>query len=213
MNYFTYFFWLIAGETTLGHGRLLWNTMVWKKPKWIIPVSSVLREIIGNYAGIVFANSEEARALCHFSSKESPASATRYLSHFVPLVSVTDGPRGSYIGIKGEAVYIPPSPCVPVDTCGAGDAYASGILYSFLRGVSDVKGMGTLAAKVAATVVRQQGTRLSVHDAVELAESFAFHLNSSTIRSDIGSDHISSLWSGSTTTAPPFDRDQALVPT
>ena len=150
-------------------------------------------EIIGNYAGIVFANSEEARALCHFSSKESPASATRYLSHFVPLVSVTDGPRGSYIGIKGEAVYIPPSPCEPVDTCGAGDAYASGILYSFLRGVSDVKGMGTLAAKVAATVVRQQGTRLSVHDAVELAESFAFHLNSSAIRSDIGSDHISSL--------------------
>ena len=146
----------------------------------------LFREIIGNYADIVFANSDEARALSHFSSKESPISAARYLSHFVPLVSVTDGPRGSYIGVKGEAVYIPPSPCVPVDTCGAGDAYASGILYGILRGISDLKGMGTLAARIAATVVGQQGTRLRVQDAIDLAESFAFNLESSTLRSDIG---------------------------
>ncbi|MBA0608619.1 hypothetical protein Godav_020814 [Gossypium davidsonii] len=152
-------------------------------------------EIVGNYADILFANSDEARALCHFSSKESPISATRYLSHFVPLVSVTDGPKGSYIGVKGEAVYIPPSPCVPVDTCGAGDAYASGVLYGILRGVSDLKGMGTLAARIAATVVGQQGTRLRVQDAVDLAESFAFNLkgSSSSVSSDVGSDHISSL--------------------
>ena len=102
---------------------------------------------------------------------ESPISAARYLSHFVPLVSVTDGPRGSYIGVRGEAIYIPPSPCVPIDTCGAGDAYASGILYGILRGVSDLKDMGALAAKIAAVVVGQQGTRLRVQDAVELAES------------------------------------------
>eukprot|EP00262_Sarcandra_glabra_P008904 TRINITY_DN22843_c0_g1_i1.p1 TRINITY_DN22843_c0_g1~~TRINITY_DN22843_c0_g1_i1.p1 ORF type:complete len:472 (+),score=78.77 TRINITY_DN22843_c0_g1_i1:101-1516(+) len=150
-------------------------------------------EIIGNYADIVFANSDEARTLCHFPSKESPISATRYLSHFVPLVSVTDGSRGSYMGVKGEAVYIPPWPCVPVDTCGAGDAYASGILYGILRGASDLKGMGMLASRVAAVVVGQQGTRLRVQDAVQLAESFAFNLESSKVHSDIGSDHISSL--------------------
>ncbi|XP_043716607.1 uncharacterized sugar kinase slr0537 [Telopea speciosissima] len=150
-------------------------------------------DIIGNYADIVFANTDEARAFCHFSSKESPVSATRYLSHFVPLVSVTDGHRGSYIGVKGEAIFIPPSPCVPVDTCGAGDAYASGILYGILRGVSDLKGMGTLAARVAAVVVGQQGTRLRVQDAVELAESFAFQINSSNVHFDVGSDHISSF--------------------
>ncbi|KAI8003223.1 putative sugar kinase slr0537 [Camellia lanceoleosa] len=102
----------------------------------VIMGEGYLREIIGNYADVVFANSDEARAFCHFSSKESPASATRYQRHFVPLVSFTDGPKGSYIGVKGEAVYIPPSPCVPVDTCGAGDAYASGITYGILRGVS-----------------------------------------------------------------------------
>ncbi|KAL3837944.1 hypothetical protein ACJIZ3_022535 [Penstemon smallii] len=150
-------------------------------------------DIMANYADIVFANSDEARTFCHFPSEESPISATRYLSHFVPFVSVTDGPKGSYIGSKGEAIYIPPSPCVPVDTCGAGDAYASGILYGMLRGVSDYRDMGALAAKVASVVVSQQGTRLGVKDAVQLAESFAFYLENSNMWSDVGSDQISSL--------------------
>ncbi|KAL4573337.1 hypothetical protein LXL04_020138 [Taraxacum kok-saghyz] len=149
-------------------------------------------EIMENHADIVFANSDEARAFCHFSSKESPVSSTQYLSHFVPLVSVTDGPRGSYIGIKGEALYIPPSPCVPVDTCGAGDAYASGILYGLLRGASGLKGMGTLAARVASVVVGQQGTRLRVQDAARLAESYGFSVEGS-VQADVGSDQISSL--------------------
>ncbi|KAI3432195.1 PfkB domain-containing protein [Psidium guajava] len=150
-------------------------------------------EVVGEYADIVFANSEEARAFCHFSSKESPASVTRYLSHFVPLVSVTDGPRGSYFGMKGEAIYIPPSPCIPVDTCGAGDTYASGVLYGILRGACDLKGIGALAARVASTVVGQQGTRLSFQDAAELADSFAFNVENSGIMSDVASDHVSSL--------------------
>lgn len=150
-------------------------------------------DIMANYADIIFANSDEARTFCHFSSKESPISATRYLSHFVPFVSVTDGPKGSYVGVKGEAVYIPPTPCAPVDTCGAGDAYASGILYGLLRGVSDLRGIGTLASKVASVVVAQQGTRLRVQDAVKLAESFTFHQKSSAMWSDVGSDQISSL--------------------
>ncbi|CAI9089529.1 OLC1v1024116C1 [Oldenlandia corymbosa var. corymbosa] len=149
-------------------------------------------DIMANYADIVFANTDEARTLCDFSDKESPVSATRYLSHFIPLVSVTDGARGSYIGAKGEAVYIPPSPCVPVDTCGAGDAYASGILYGVLRGVSDLKGLGALASKVASVVVGQQGTRLRVQDAVAIAKSFTCS-TSSSMSSDVGSDQISSL--------------------
>ena len=115
------------------------------------------------------------------------------MSHFVPLVSVTDGRGGSHIGVKGEAVYIPPSPCIPVDTCGAGDAYASGILYGLLSGTSDLKRIGTLAARVAATVVGQQGTRLRISDAVKLAESFTFQLDTSGIGSDVGSDQISSF--------------------
>ncbi|KAI8017890.1 hypothetical protein LOK49_LG04G03039 [Camellia lanceoleosa] len=77
----------------------------------VIMGEGYLREIMGNYADVVFANSDEARAFCHFSSKESPASH-KVLRHFVHLVSILRWAKGSYIGVK-EAVYIPPSPCVP----------------------------------------------------------------------------------------------------
>lgn len=120
---------------------------------------------------ILFTNSNEARALCGFGTNVSPALAARRLSQACPLVSVTDGAQGSYLGVTGEVVYVSPAPCVPMDTCGAGDAYAAGILYGILKGVSDLKGMGNLAAKVAAVVVGQQGTRLRRKDAFELADS------------------------------------------
>ena len=120
---------------------------------------------------ILFANADEARAICAFDDGSTPEQATKHLNQFCPLVSVTDGARGSYIGLRGEVVFIPPAPCVPVDTCGAGDAYAAGILYGWLRGGLDLKGMGDLAARVAAVVVGQQGTRLKEKAAVELAES------------------------------------------
>uniref|UniRef100_A0A0D9XMT5 Carbohydrate kinase PfkB domain-containing protein n=1 Tax=Leersia perrieri TaxID=77586 RepID=A0A0D9XMT5_9ORYZ len=150
-------------------------------------------DIVVNYADILFANANEARAFCELSSTDSPMSAARYLSHSVPLVSVTDGVHGSYIGVKGEAIYIPPSPCVPVDTCGAGDAYASGILYGILRGSSDLKSIGLLASRVAAVVVGQQGTRLRVQDADRLAKSFVLHLDNLEFCSDVETDHVSNL--------------------
>lgn len=120
-------------------------------------------------ADILFANSDEARTLTGFHSSTSPALAAKQLSRCCPLVSVTDGAHGSYIGMKGEVVYIPPVECVAVDTCGAGDAYAAGVLYGLLRGVPDLKGVGDLAARVASVVVGQQGTRLSEEHAKDLA--------------------------------------------
>ncbi|KAG8084307.1 hypothetical protein GUJ93_ZPchr0010g7926 [Zizania palustris] len=150
-------------------------------------------DIVTNYADILFANANEARAFCELSSTDSPMPAARYLSHSVPLVSVTDGVHGSYIGVKGEAIYIPPSACIPIATCGAGDAYASGILYGILRGSSDLKGIGLLASRVAAVVVGQQGTRLCVQDADRLAESFALHLDNREFCSDVGTDHASNF--------------------
>lgn len=138
-------------------------------------LASLPRDVATKHADLLFANSDEARALCGFTRDESAEVAARYLSHWVGLVSVTDVAKGSYIGVKGEAVYIPPWPCEAVDTCGAGDAYAAGILFAILKGRGydvDIAQMGMLAARVAATVVAQQGTRLSVQHAATLAHSY-----------------------------------------
>ena len=96
----------------------------------------------------------------------------RYLSHYCPLVSVTDGDKGAYLAAGGgKAVYIPPSPCVPVDSCGAGDAYAAGVLYGLLAGVPSLRAIGHFASDVAAVVVGQQGARLKEQDAAVLVKA------------------------------------------
>lgn len=149
---------------------------------------------------ILFTNCDEARAICGLSSSASPALAARHLSQCCPFVSVTDGAGGSYIGLLGDILYVAPAPCVPVDTCGAGDAYAAGILYGILKGIPDLKVVGKLAARVAAVVVGQQGTRFRQKDALELAESlFASSpaaeriFEATSLCNDIESDKISNV--------------------
>ena len=47
----------------------------------------------------------------------------------------------------------------PVDTCGAGDAYAAGVLYGYLSGF-DVAQMGRAGARCASAVIAQHGAGL-----------------------------------------------------
>jgi sugar/nucleoside kinase (ribokinase family) len=58
-----------------------------------------------------------------------------------------------------------------VDTCGAGDAYAAGVLYSLLRGVS-LPQSGAFGARVASAVISRYGARLCEEDATNLAAVF-----------------------------------------
>ena len=57
------------------------------------------------------------------------------LGGLVPVAVVTDGSRGSVITALGEIHVVPPNwtPEGPRDTCGAGDAYAAGLLYAVLQ--------------------------------------------------------------------------------
>lgn len=56
----------------------------------------------------------------------------------------------------------------PVDTCGAGDAYAAGLIFGYLGGLN-VRAMATLGARVASAVIGQMGAGLSEEDALLLA--------------------------------------------
>jgi hypothetical protein len=92
--------------------------------------------------------------------------AALQLASACPMVVVTDGSRGSYITALGQLVVVPPywSTQPPVDTCGAGDAYAAGLLYGFLCGL-DLHSMGHLAAKTASAVISKHGPQLTPDDA------------------------------------------------
>jgi sugar/nucleoside kinase (ribokinase family) len=58
-----------------------------------------------------------------------------------------------------------------VDTCGAGDAFAAGVLYALLRGVP-LRESGAFGARVASAVISKHGARLCEDDATHLAAAF-----------------------------------------
>ena len=67
---------------------------------------------------------------------------------------------------------VPPfwSSSKPVDTCGAGDGYAAGLLYGWLSAMSAAD-MGRCGARVASAVIAEQGGTLTAEDAFELLEA------------------------------------------
>lgn len=58
----------------------------------------------------------------------------------------------------------------PVDTCGAGDAYAAGLLYGWLAGM-DPSSMGRCGARVASAVIAKSGGALTNEEAGTLVDS------------------------------------------
>ena len=86
------------------------------------------------------------------------------------LVCVTDGCNGSILTALGQLHVVPPvwTESPPVDTCGAGDAYAAGLLYGFLRKF-DVGSMGKVAARAASAVIARHGATMNEEAAVAVA--------------------------------------------
>jgi sugar/nucleoside kinase (ribokinase family) len=99
------------------------------------------------------------------SSSEGQGAACS-LARVCPMVVVTDGSRGSYVTALGQLIVVPPfwRSLPPVDTCGAGDAYAAGLLHAFLLG-QDLHAMGHAASKTASAVISRHGPQLLPGDA------------------------------------------------
>jgi len=121
------------------------------------------------HVDVLFANQAEAHALVHAS--DAGACASR-LSRTCPLVVVTDGRRGSHVVSRGRGHHVSSHPVDRpiVDTCGAGDAYAAGVLYGLCTDM-DVVAAAHVGAEVAGVVLAQTGGRLSRADADRLAHT------------------------------------------
>ena len=105
---------------------------------------------------IVFANEVEAIALV---LAEGFDEAVRALSAKVKTAVVTRGEQGSVIIADGVTTEVPAAPVdTVVDTTGAGDQYAAGVLYGLARGL-DPQVCGRLGALAAAEVISHYGPR------------------------------------------------------
>lgn len=103
---------------------------------------------------ILFANEHEARELTGLEPKE----AVEELKEYCEIAIVKMGAKGSYV--KGKELYkIPKYPCNLVNTTGAGDAYAAGFLYGYVKGFS-LERCGHKGSEFAARVCEKDGARI-----------------------------------------------------
>lgn len=93
-------------------------------------------KMVGEYCDIVFCNAEEAR---RFSGMESLMDAVTRIGALADLVFVTDSKNGALVVEKKEINKVPGFSVEPLDTTGAGDAFAAGVLYALSRRFSPQK--------------------------------------------------------------------------
>jgi len=105
---------------------------------------------------IVFANSHEIKSLYETSSFET---AVDLIRKDCKLAAVTRSEKGSLI-VRGDETYeiSPKKVRQVVDTTGAGDLYAAGVLYGYTQGF-DLKRCGDLGSLAAGLVIEQIGPR------------------------------------------------------
>ncbi len=113
-------------------------------------------KLIEGPVDLLFCNHEEARAL---TGKHDAIDCAHAIHQHAENVALTLGVDGSLLMHNGEAIPIEGVHVQAVDTTGAGDMYAAGILYGITNGLT-WKQSGHLASYAAARVVGQLGARL-----------------------------------------------------
>jgi sugar/nucleoside kinase (ribokinase family) len=106
---------------------------------------------------LLFCNLEEARSL---TGREDPVECARHIHRHAADVALTLGADGSLLMFADELVPIEGAPAEAIDTTGAGDMYAAGLLYGLTNGLTR-RQAGHLASHAAARVVSQLGARLA----------------------------------------------------
>lgn len=114
-------------------------------------------EFIGSHVDVLLANEREAETLFEASDLSVIAGKARALC---PLTAVTLSEKGSIlIPRDGDIVRVDSvTPSRLIDTTGAGDAYAAGLLFGLARGF-DLKRAGSLGSLAASEVISHFGAR------------------------------------------------------
>ena len=115
-----------------------------------------LHQIIENHVDIVFANEEEATAFSTLPIEDSVS----YLAEKTKIAVVKVGYKGSFIMKNGKKEVIKPFPANCIDTTGAGDLYAAGFLYGYVRGY-ELSHCGKIGSYLSAQIVEEIGSKFS----------------------------------------------------
>ena len=116
-------------------------------------------DLVEHHVDILFANEAEICALYQVSDFDAALQKT--LGH-CEIAALTRSAKGSVLVGAGTVHVVAPHPVKSVvDTTGAGDLYASGVLYGLSRGL-DLATCGRLGSLAAAEVISHVGARPQV---------------------------------------------------
>jgi len=112
---------------------------------------------------IIFANQDELKSL--YQTDDLNVARDQARASNAQIVALTLGYEGSEILVKGhDDISVPVVEVVKrVDTTGAGDLYAAGFLFGFVRG-KDLETCGLYGSRAAAAVIQRVGARLKKDD-------------------------------------------------
>jgi len=113
-------------------------------------------ELIKGPVDLLFCNIEEARSL---TGKEDPLDCAQEIHQHAANVALTLGADGSLLMNEGTMIPIESVPTKAIDSTGAGDMYAAGLLWGITNGLT-WKQAGHVASHAAARIVSQLGARL-----------------------------------------------------
>jgi sugar/nucleoside kinase (ribokinase family) len=113
-------------------------------------------ELIAEHIDILFANEAEIAALY---GVEDVAAAADKLASQVDIAAITLGAAGSLLIMGAERVTVPAAPVAQiVDTTGAGDLYAAGVLFGLSRHLPLAE-CGRLGSIAAGEIISHYGAR------------------------------------------------------
>lgn len=105
---------------------------------------------------LLFCNEDEAKSL---TGHDDPIDAAHEIHKHCENVALTLGKNGSILMHEGEVIAIEGVDVDAIDSTGAGDMYAAGVLYGITNGLT-WKQAGHLGSHAAARIVSQMGARL-----------------------------------------------------
>jgi sugar/nucleoside kinase (ribokinase family) len=119
-----------------------------------------LLDTIGSGVDLLFANESEAFELAGTQEIDEAIACFKSLAK---TFAITLGAKGSIIFDGTELIQIEPFPVKAIDTVGAGDMYAGGVLYGITNGL-DWASAGRLGSLASSQVVTTLGARMATAD-------------------------------------------------
>lgn len=114
------------------------------------------RKVVTDYCDVLFCNADEVR---QFLDLEDLDACAQKIADLVDLAFITDSDRGCLVVENKQVVTVEGFPVKPLDTVGAGDAFAGGALYGLTHGYSAAQA-ARWGNYLGSAIVQIQGPRL-----------------------------------------------------